>query len=71
MTDSIRILLSLNPKTIELIDSIVKQINADIETWRSKTNRQAVINGLVKFALKQDVTYNKGYGKEITVQLKK
>ncbi len=71
MTDSTRLLLSVEPKTIELLDSIVKQINDQIETWRSKTNRQAVINGLVKFALKQEVTYNKGYGKDITVQLKK
>ena len=71
MTDSIRLLLSIDPKIIAQIDNVVKQVNATKETWRRHTNRQSVIKGLIRFAIDEDVEYVSGYGKHITVRHKK
>lgn len=71
MKNMIRFYMSVDQKDIEEIDQVVIDVNADIETWRSKTNRQAVIRGLIKFALKQNLRFESGYGKFITVSRKK
>lgn len=71
MEPSIRILLSVDPKTMKQIDHIIKVVNEEIAYWQSDSNRQSVIIGLVKFALKQEVSYTRGYGKSVTVQHKK
>ena len=71
MSNKIRFYMSVDPKDMGEIDQVVIDVNEGIESWRSKTNRQAIIRGLIKFALKQDLRFESGYGKHVTVSRKK
>ncbi len=71
MKNMIRFYMSADAKDMEEIDQVVKDVNEGLESWRSHTNRQAIIRGLIKFALKQNLRFKSGYGKHVTVSRKK
>jgi len=63
--------MSVDETDMNTIDQVIIDVNEGKEYWRSKTNRQAIIRGLIKFALKQNLHFESGYGKKITVSRKK
>ena len=71
MSQRIRFYMSVDEEDMDTIDQVVIDVNKGIESWRSKTNRQAIIRGLIKFALKQNLHFESGYGKHVTVSRKK
>lgn len=71
MENMIRFYMSAKKKNIESIDEIVKDINKDKSLYEGKANRQSLIRGVIEFALKHDLQYTSGYGKHVTVTLKK
>ena len=68
MTNMIRFYMSVEKDEMDRIDQVITEVNEGKEYWRSKTNRQAVIRGLIKFALKQNLRFESGYGKHVTVE---
>lgn len=71
MTDTIRFFQTLKKREMDRIDKAVKAINDKKPSYVSRVNRQSVIRGLVKFALEQDIKYESGYSKHVTVSLKR
>ena len=70
MEQMIRFYMSVEKEEMDTIDQVVKDVNEGKEYWRSKTNRQAVIRGLIIFALKQNLRFTSGYGKYVTAERK-
>ena len=71
MTNKIRFYMSVEEEPMKEIDRIVEEVNEGKETWRRHTNRQAVIRGLIEFSLKHELRFTSGYGKCVTVRVKK
>ena len=71
MTDRIRFLMSIDKEDMDKIVTAVKAINATKSRPSSMTNRQAVIRGLVKFALDCPISFISTWSKYVSVDLTK